>query len=653
MNQVSEKGQPNSGRFQSIVEQRLHSFIESASVAMLLLDEFGDVILANELAQIKTGYGIEELYGKHIEVLIPVLSSQAYLTGPMSQFAPHRSLGTNKDLKIFICRKDGVEFPAKINFSSMNINEEIYLHVTIQAEMDNEIVQQRVLQHEQMLSESQRIAKMASWEWDAVTKELFYSGNFYNIIRSDPDQSLTRYEDFLLLVHEDDREYVKNAFDNAIKTGGRYNAQYRMVLDDNSVVDIYDEGRVDLDESGGHPVRMIGFMQDITERHKAEMALMKYTKELKEANDLARAALNAKSKFLATMSHELRTPLNGVIGMASLLEGTSLDNEQQEYVQTIFYSGNSLLTIINDILDYAKLDAGTMDISMRPFNLRACIHEMMLSFYPAARSKGLELVSYVDIGAPEWMLGDEKRIKQILINLLSNAIKFTSEGIVEARVTLDGKTNHGYQLKFSVTDSGIGIPEDKLDVLFELFQQVDSSNTRQFGGTGLGLAICKRLVTLLNGKIGVETSAAGSTFWFSLSTPSLELENHNEILHSIDTPFLLLCKNEMLGKRVKTWLEGLGMDIRMSQDIDALKESCKFAGKEAQLLIDLSGLKKHKIELEHFLEDCIISRPPIFLLPAGMTENSILPDAICVQRPLSFGQIYDAVISEDTATQES
>lgn len=395
MNQVSEKGQPSSGRFQSIVEQRLHSFIESASVAMLLLDEFGDIILANELAQSKSGYTIQELIGKHIEVLIPVLSSQAYLTGPMCQFAPHRSLGTNKDLKMFVCRKDGVEFPAKINFSSMDINEEIYLHVTIQAEMDNEIVEQKVLQHEQMLRETQRIAKIASWEWDVVTKELFYSDNFYNIIRSDPDKSITRYEDFLLLVHEDDRDNVKNAFNNAIDTGGRYNIQYRIVLEDNRVVDVYDEGRVDMDGEGNHPVRMIGFMQDITERHKAEAALMRYTTELKEANDLARAALNAKSKFLATMSHELRTPLNGVIGMASLLEGTSLDEEQQEYVETIFYSGNSLLTIINDILDYAKLDAGTMNISMRPFNLRACIREMMLSFYPAARSKGVELLSYV------------------------------------------------------------------------------------------------------------------------------------------------------------------------------------------------------------------------------------------------------------------
>ena len=653
MNQVSEKRQPNSGGFQSIVEQRLHSFIESASVAMLLLDEFGDIILANELAQSKSGYTIQELVGKHIEVLIPVLSSQAYLTGPMCQFAPHRSLGTNKDLKMFVCRKDGVEFPAKINFSSMDINEEIYLHVTIQAEMDNEIVEQKVLQHEQMLSETQRIAKIASWEWDAVTKELFYSDNFYNITRSDPDKTITRYEEFLLLVHEEDRDYVQNAFYNAIKTGGRYNVQYRLILEDNSVVDIYDEGRVDLGDEGNNPVRMIGFMQDITERHKAEAALMRYTKELKEANDLARAALNAKSKFLATMSHELRTPLNGVIGMASLLEGTLLDEEQQEYVQTIFYSGNSLLTIINDILDYAKLDAGAMNISMRPFNLRACIREMMLSFYPAARSKGIELLSYVDIGAPEWMLGDEKRIKQILINLLSNAIKFTNEGIVEARVTLDGKTHHGYQLRFSVTDSGIGIPEDKLDVLFELFQQVDGSNARQFGGTGLGLAICKRLVTLLNGEIGVESSGAGSTFWFSLSTPSLELENHLDIVHCEDSSFLFLCKNEMLGRRVKSWLEGLGMEIRLSHDIDALKKLLELSGEEPQILVDLSGLKENKTELERFLEDAAMVRPPIFLLPAGMSESSIRSDAIYVQRPMSFSQIYDAVNYRDAEVQES
>lgn len=204
-----------------------------------------------------------------------------------------------------------------------------------------------------------------------------------------------------------------------------------------------------------------------------------------------------------------------------------------------------------------------------------------------------------------------------------------------------------------MTDSGIGIPDDKLDVLFELFQQVDGSNARQFGGTGLGLAICKRLVTLLNGEIGVESTPAGSVFWFSLSTPSLELENHHDAVHGTDSPFLFLCKNELLGRRVKTWLEDLGMDVDVSQEVDLLIRSWELAKGDAQILVDLSGLKSHKTELERFFEDPTIVRPPIFLLPAGMTDSSIHPGALCVQRPLSFGQIYDAIHCWDAEIQES
>ena len=636
MDYDSEEMQYGSGAFQSIVEQRLHSFIESARDAMLLLDEEGVIILANEHTQRKTGFTAHELIGKHIEVLIPVLTTQSSLDGRMYQFAPHRRLGTNKDLKMFVCRKEGSEFPAKITFSSMSINEEIFLHVTVQVSSDNEIVEQKVLQHERILKETQRIAKIASWEWDAVTKEIFYSDNFYNIARIDPSSLIIKYEDFLALVHEKDRDEVRDAFFGAIYEGGRYNIRYRFVLEDNGVVDVYDEGIVDYD-ADGNPVRMIGFLQDITDRRIAENALKRYAKDLEEANDVAQAALDAKSKFLATMSHELRTPLNGVIGMASLLEGTELDDEQLEYVQTIFHSGDSLLTIINDILDYTKLDAGSLDMSVRPFNVKDCFNVLIHSFHPAAENKGLELMSYIGKDVPDIILGDERRIRQVLINLLSNAIKFTKTGIVEAKVVVVSQTQHGYKIKFSVVDTGIGVPENKLQYLFELFRQLDNSNARQFGGTGLGLAICKRLIDLMDGEIGVDSSEKGSTFWFTLHSPKVENRVESSRAENVkEKSVLLLCKNPLLKRRMQMWLSTIGINALLFQEVAQFIEAWTSIDEECQVIIDFHDLGEESAALGRFWDQHTPSIPPICILGKESPFITLPKESHILQRPLCF-----------------
>ena len=648
MDQESDKKQLSSGYLQSFVEQRLHSFIESADDAMLLLDEDGGIILANELALSKTGYKAQELIGHHIEVLIPVLTAHSPVDHGMYQFAPHRRLGTNKDLKMFVCKKNGGEFPAKITFSSMSINEGIYLHVTMQDTWGKEIVEQKVLQHERILKETQRIAKIASWEWDAVTKELFYSDNFYNIVSIDSTCEISRYEDFLALIHEDDREYVEKAFWGAIKEGGGYNVQYRFVVDNENIVYVHDEAVVDFDAEQ-NPIRMTGFIQDITEQSIDKTALKKYAAELKEANDVAQAALEAKSQFLATMSHELRTPLNGVIGMASLLEGTELDDEQHEYVETIFYSGDALLTIINDILDYTKLDAGALELSMRPFNLWECIDEIVHSFYPAAVHKGLELLSHVAHDVPVIMLGDEKRFKQVLINLMSNAIKFTKKGIVEIQAHVIDKTHHGHQIQLSVIDTGIGVPENKLKYLFEVFQQLDNSIARQFGGTGVGLAICKRLVNLMNGKIGVESSSAGSNFWFTLRSPDVEIEKRQCVppSHISQTAFIL-SQNEQFGNRIQSWLSGQGVSSQAFAKTEMFLRALADQKEAFQAIIDLQHVGHEYPAIQEVLNNCESETLPIYILGTDASTISVQEDAFRLQRPLCFKQLYKHVCKNAT-----
>ena len=377
-------------------------------------------------------------------------------------------------------------------------------------------------------------AQVGIWDLDVAQNRLVWDKRMHALFGTSSATFDGSFDTWSDRVHPDDRARAAQEHREALEGRKTLNSWYRVLRTDGEEREIRVCAHVQRDPLG-RAIRMVGVNWDVTAERRAQAEIVhardqaeRLNGQLEDALDRAHllaqeaaAATTAKTEFLANMSHEIRTPLNAVIGMSGLLLGTELSREQREFAETIRSSGDGLLGLINDILDYSKIESGRLDLERRAFDLRECAESALDVLAARAAEKKIDLICAIDSEVPASIDSDDTRLRQVIVNLLSNAVKFTAQGEVLLAVNLAPEpAAHGVRLRFAVHDSGIGIPAERMDRLFKTFSQVDASTTRQYGGTGLGLAISKRIVEIMGGKIWVEsTEGRGSSFFFEIEAP--------------------------------------------------------------------------------------------------------------------------------------
>jgi PAS domain S-box-containing protein len=443
----------------------------------------------------------------------------------------------------------------------------------------------------------------ATWEWDVTTGHCHINERWatmagYTVAELEP----ITIETWTRLAHPDDLLVSGKSLDAHFSgLSPAYEADIRMRHKDGHWVWVHDRGTVLEWTADGRPRLMAGTHHDITDRREAHDRLCEANLQLMaaEARALelaarAEAASIAKSEFLANMSHEIRTPINGVLGMTTLLLDTALAPEQRRHAETIAASGESLLSVINDILDVSKIEAGKLDIEAIDFDLADTLEDLAASLALRAHQKGLELVARIADDVPLALRGDPGRIKQIVTNLVGNAVKFTDAGEVTLGVEVAERSTDFALLQVTVRDTGIGIPADKLDAVFDKFTQADGSTTRRYGGTGLGLAIARQLAELMGGHVGVRSEPGlGSEFWF---TVRVQVRGGGEAVirpRSLlrEVPVLVVDDNRASAEVLATTLRGWGaiplVATTGEEALDILQRDCQSATAVRIALVDL------------------------------------------------------------------
>ena len=619
------------------------SILETAADAIITLDVAGNMELTNRSTERLFGYDRGELIGQNITSIIPFQDAGSDLR-QVSVSA------MNSRLKIPLStgemagrRKDGTMFPIYLSVGVVP-TEQTFCFTAIILDISNQKRVESALQDSEARYRSVvDNVKEVIFQTDAVGLWTFLNPAWKEITGFEVETSLGKPS--LDFVHPLDRENHKDLFEPLLRhetESCRHEVRCITKAGSFRWLELY--ARLTLDVNG-QIKGTSGTLTDITERHETEMALQL-------AREEAESASRAKSEFLANISHEIRTPMNAVIGMTSVLQDSPLTEEQSSYVETIRSSGDALLTLLNRVLDFSKIESGQMELEHAPFSLLDVIEDSLAILAPQAYEKGLELGYLVATETPTQLIGDQGRLRQILVNLVGNAVKFTTKGEVIVSVESTLRSDQICEFTFSVQDSGIGIPAELVTRLFKPFSQIDTSTTRQFGGTGLGLAISRRLAELMGGEMWVESRPGlGSKFRFTIvATLSTEIQRPTTPTTISPIPKILVISNQSsVSAIIRNMLVPSRPEIVQANDVD---QATRQLQEQLIGLIVLDApspeLQTHDINrLRAFGKNA--SLPFILLHPPGAKRSLVIPvssqNVFHLVKPLRRSQFLESVIA--------
>ncbi len=654
-------------KFDALGEDEFRLVVEAAPSGMIMVDRDGIIVMINAQVEGLFGYTRIELIGKSIEQLIPSRFSgehpghrEVFFANPRA-----RSMGVGRDL--YGLKKDETEIPVEIGLNPISTAAGQFVLASVvditerkRAEEQFRLVVEAAPSAMIMVNEEGNIVLV-----NAQVEKLFgYS-------RAELFGKRIELLVPVRFAHHHPEHRSSFFADPTVRAMGAGRDLYGLKKDGTEIsVEI---GLNPISTEAGSFV--LASVVDITERRRAEQELLRtkedleirvqertkelvsLNQELGEARDQAQAASRLKSEFLANMSHEIRTPMNAIIGMCNILLRTELEDRQHHYAANIKDGANALLTVINDILDFSKIEAGKLELEIVEFNLVNIVEGACELLATPARAKQLSLMAYVDPSLPKQLIGDPERLRQVLLNLTSNAIKFSDHGEIVVRADFDSLQGDLALVRFSVIDNGIGLTSPEQQRLFQPFVQTDGSISRKFGGTGLGLSISKRLVELMNGSIGVDSSKGlGSTFWFTLPFERRQEQTVFHVQKEVANVPILIVDDEpharaILHDYVISWGMQNGMASSAKEALRALRQAYVDGEPYKVAIIDFVMPEKNGLDLaKEILADLAIKETKLILLTAfdapGLSMQAMdLGFKAYLTKPVRQSQMLECILS--------
>ena len=624
----------------------LNTLVASNPIPIVVQDSEERIKLANPAFYSLFAYSKEETIGSSLDALIAPEELREGAGANFQQIAAGETLHTTAKRR----RKDGTQLDVEIHGVPLVIDGKLQGVLAIYQDLTERLKAQKgVREGEELFRALSAAAPVGIFCADAKGKILYTNKRWTELTGHTSEQAMN--SGWYAVAHPEDRAVVENLWKSGVEFGMELKDQCRFLTKEGHTNWVEWQTRT-LYALDGALQGYVGVIEDITLRRAAEQRLL-------EAKEAAEAASRAKSEFLANMSHEIRTPMNGILGMTELALDTELSPVQREYLGMVKSSTELLLGVINDILDFSKIEAGRLDIESVPFSLMDCIEDALRPLAMRAQEKGLELAWSSKGEIPDLVTGDPTRLRQILINLAGNAIKFTKTGEVSVHAERLPAAGEEIEILLAVSDTGIGIPEEKHQQIFDAFSQADTSTTREFGGTGLGLSISSRLVKLMGGEISLESAAGrGSRFFFKLKFAGAKREENSEP-PKVDADLegkrvLVVDDNEVNRQLLAKLLPQWGMEPALaSGGLEALALfSQRMAGPDRFQIVlldqNMPGMSGLEVA-EQIRRFSMAGKPPILILSSALSAadretEKRLGIAQHVMKPLRRASLRGAIL---------